>query len=397
MQRQVRQLEGQVAQPPIAPTTRIAHDRYFRLLRTYLEELGGEADQYFRTDRTATTISVPVWQHFVAWFVGRGAARERHEVDVVRQKTVEQAFFSTLSALRRLTSTLQLDAFATAQVKTYIRTTLTQQLSLSTQIRVKLTGTPIDLEAVLWAAASEKISYHGAEELTAFSMAIKCLVFLCCRPGELVKSFGYEDALRWRDIELFAVTLPDQRITLAARVKIRLLKGHRHNDGKFKMLVLRLLPDAPMLCPIVDLLTLADLGGVLRNTTATELLRRIRQPSLRPAGSRFKIALRADRGEQFVFRRFEGDLNGARAGDQPWDLKWLNEHCRAVGLPAGFIGRLTTYVWRRMGFNAINDPSVTVADRDRIMGHAPNTRVYEAYMSSALHLAVRRLLFTQKQ
>lgn len=199
-------------------------------------------------------------------------------------------------------------------------------------------------------------------------------------PCPTTSAAGHVEAVRWKDIELYFVTLPGQRTTIAARVTIRLLKGKRNDDSKSKANVLRLLPEDPLLCPIFDLLTLADQGGV-STMSAEDTFDEVLRPSRDPVGSRQPIPLDATKGEQFVLRDYEGGANGATASTRAADVKWLDERCLSVGLPAGFIGRHTIYVWRRMGFEAINDPSVTVADRDHQMGHDPNSDVYQAYLS----------------
>ncbi|UZJ56266.1 hypothetical protein CBS101457_005586 [Exobasidium rhododendri] len=396
----------------LAPQTVRMHQRCLSLLRSFFTASGSDPAVYLAPDLPADTrhppgslspISTMQWQRFAKWFASvrvgsvrsRGAQADLGVADPLKLSTVLSLIRQTMSAVVRHPRSAEISKETRRLVFAYIESALATELSLITASRPKPVGMPVDFEAILSAVYSEALPFRSAEERLAFTGTLKMLAYTVSRPGELIHSPGWEgdqqDGLRWCDIELFYVTCKGGECTLAARVCNRLLKGKRLDDSSFKSTIVRLDKERPLLCPILDLLGLAEIQGMLE-TSAADILRCCSSVSKQPPGTTLPIRLKAEGLRCFVFRRFARSQSDILVSNMPATQQWFGNLLELAGLGAGIVNRHTAYVWRRMSGNILNCQGVTAEDRKLMMGHNLSSKVFGAYISRTAQVDLQGLV-----
>jgi hypothetical protein len=401
MQERMTRREGIAYFKTLAGSTQKGHARMISLLRLFLIEAGLEPGEFLGKAGGAKPLTLMHWQEYARWLASRSTGRLKtimegdDESQVIKQSTLIDYLHKTLSAKSRLNAKRdQLSSADSECLTAYVQTELTQEFQLSIDAKPKLMPTSMDFKAVLFACYSEQMPFRCAEHRLGFTLFLKLLVYSASRPGELSLPAAYRhepDSIRWSDIRLMHVSLSGGRRTIAAIVRIRLLKGKRLNSC-FKEQLLLLDKQSPLLCPLVDIMAIAESQGVLRHPAKDLLALTDLSPSTEPPGTMQPIKLHDWAAEQFVMRKFaikEHDIERTAMPATYHSLHRLNE---AACIHAGIFCYKTPYMWRRLAANSLNASGCTEEDRKLLMGHNLFSKVFGAYISQLSRVDIQGLL-----
>nr|OQO30435.1 hypothetical protein B0A51_03065 [Rachicladosporium sp. CCFEE 5018] len=271
----------------------------------------------------------------------------------------------------------------------YLKSTIfpTEQLKYKAREKSIADGRVVgDILFFLW-ELDEQVFQHPRVRLQ-LSTLILLMRFMGSRPGELVHCstyLGSNQGLHWGDIDFELLVDRDRTPCWVAQIRIRNRKGRRGQEDKDVIEHIREDKSMRIICPISALLALglAD-GAFVEIATADELSAMVAPP----AGCRaFSLSIKPDKRDLPVFRRVqEGSISSLTILQAATLRKLLAE----LGRRAGYVKTLRPYCVRR-GYGKDLDPNVTVAQRNRQMGHA-NEDTFLHYLSNASSIDVQNIM-----
>ncbi|PYH94545.1 FluG domain protein [Aspergillus ellipticus CBS 707.79] len=221
--------------------------------------------------------------------------------------------------------------------------------------------------------AESRIAFPTFRALFQLNTLRKMMTSTSARPGTLVESSGYlrvNDALKWKDIELFMVKHPDEEGSqvLLMRVTHRLNKGVR-NQGVAPVFTYTERNDNLGLCVIQDILMYAFLDEAFDSpyiTRPRDIWKLTTVPDHRHSTP---IHFKRSMYETPIFRRATRGQNGVYSTDPTLAAPYsqFREYEKEASISAGFKDRGSLYKYRKGA--AANLRHLDEHSRNIIMGH----------------------------
>ncbi|KAF3768443.1 hypothetical protein M406DRAFT_71451 [Cryphonectria parasitica EP155] len=219
------------------------------------------------------------------------------------------------------------------------------------------------------------------------------------RPGAIL-------ALKFKHLEVLLVRSPadpDGQLLVVIRMSLEHTKEYMGQKATNHFVFTEDLGDSSLfLSPHVFLLAILFRHKAFKSASLNESPHTLGSLRVADGERRTKLALRPDFAEKFVFRKAVQTAAGFEVGEDPIAGTMVAKIVSKIGLLAGFQNSTISYSLRYIAGNNL-DQHVDVSNslRNLVMGHAPNSSVFQAhYLGRNVPidvLAIARNLEPQKQ
>ncbi|KAJ3144336.1 hypothetical protein HDU86_001941 [Geranomyces michiganensis] len=398
MQEKETELGGVRHLRKLAATTELAHKRAMDCLVQALEvRQPGSADA--RLTLNAPPIALEEWKTIVFTIVkAKVFSGCGQTVSEGGKKTYSLITFQTIVALmlsayaRKTANRLSKDQ--RIQLGAYLDVNLCQEFGLSTNAAVKYTASADDFKRVLQAVHSPAMAWSNGRERIQFHFLWLAIAYCTLRPVEALvmdsyKQAGDKDCVKYGDIAVFLVLDKNSKIRVKVDITHRLLKGKRHDGGKFKTTVLYEADcDLPVLDPTTPLLALCFLDNVFQDIESIDALCAVSSDTIQEFGGFLPLRIKSEWLNIPIMRHSPRD----GAGESGWATSLSEGYAyftaanrlERLGRMCGFTASLTFYAIRRSSIDVMNSiKSASEGALKNASGHNPGSSMWnQRYLSS---------------